>query len=444
MTLSGKSLKERAIRGIGWTLVGYGLAQVLRLGSNLYLARILFPEDYGLMALAGVFLQGLNMLSDIGIGPSIIQNKNGLEHSFLATAWTMQILRGVILFLIMLGLSPVISSLYGEPVLAQVLVYLGFVAFLQGFRSIGVPVANRHMLLGQLTAIDLLAQAIGVVVMIYWALYISADVWVLVAGAVSVAACRFILEHIYLPSTANKLLFDWSCAREIFRFGKWIFLGTAFTFIGAEGLRLFQGLLIDVSTLGLIAIAGLLSKVAVEVISKIMQSVVFPAFAEVNMARPDEMKDVVMQARQRLFLLSMPIFLLMIIFSRDIVGVLYDDRYLTAGVYLGIMAVSAAISAHRAPFSMILLSLGDGYGHAWTKGMSAVTRVGGVFFGYQVGGVLGMLVGDVVAQLLLYPVEALRLKKWGLWRPFFDVSIFVFFIVFGLLSFIHGPFTGYA
>jgi hypothetical protein len=92
----GSSAKHTAMRGSFWTLGGYGISQVIRLLSSLILARLLFPEAFGLMALVNVFMQGLEMLSDIGLGPSIIQNKRGTEPKFLRTAWTLQILRGFV------------------------------------------------------------------------------------------------------------------------------------------------------------------------------------------------------------------------------------------------------------------------------------------------------------------------------------------------------------
>ena len=73
------------------------------LASNLILTRLLFPEAFGLMALGSVVLVGLQMFSDAGIGPSIAQSPRGDDPEFLDTAWTAQVLRGVILWLGTLG-----------------------------------------------------------------------------------------------------------------------------------------------------------------------------------------------------------------------------------------------------------------------------------------------------------------------------------------------------
>ena len=81
-----------------WTVAGFGAMQVIRFGSTLILSRLLFPDIFGLMALVNVFLQGLQMFTDVGIGPSIIQNKRGDEPDFRDTAWTILVLRGLLLW----------------------------------------------------------------------------------------------------------------------------------------------------------------------------------------------------------------------------------------------------------------------------------------------------------------------------------------------------------
>src|SRR5690554_1654660 len=96
---------------------GYGTAQLLRLASNVILAKLLFPEAFGLMVLVAIFMQGIAMFSDIGILPSIIQNKRGDDPAFLNTAWTIQVIRGVLIWIVAcIGAYPY-ALIYNEPLL---------------------------------------------------------------------------------------------------------------------------------------------------------------------------------------------------------------------------------------------------------------------------------------------------------------------------------------
>jgi O-antigen/teichoic acid export membrane protein len=93
------SLKKQAFRATAWTIVGFGASMVLRFASNLILARLLVPESFGLMALVNVFIMGLHCSQMLAWVPSIIQNKRGDDPTFINTAWTIQVLRGVALWL---------------------------------------------------------------------------------------------------------------------------------------------------------------------------------------------------------------------------------------------------------------------------------------------------------------------------------------------------------
>ena len=72
------------------------IGQLLRFIGNLVLARLLTPDAFGLMAVVSTLMLGLNLLSDIGTGPTIIQSPRGAERVFLDTAWTMR--TGIIAF----------------------------------------------------------------------------------------------------------------------------------------------------------------------------------------------------------------------------------------------------------------------------------------------------------------------------------------------------------
>ncbi|MGV6814803.1 MAG: oligosaccharide flippase family protein [Phycisphaerales bacterium] len=442
-SLQGDGLRAKALRGSGWTIVGFGAGQFLRLLSNLVLTRLLFPEAFGLMALAQVFMQGLNMLSDIGVGPSIVQNKRGDDPDFLSTAWTMQIIRGSVLFLIMVAISYPVSRVYHEPLLFPILIWIGLMAWIKGFRSIGLATANRKMALGKITMIEFSTQVLGMIVMIVWA-WLSPTVWALVGGGVAAAVFNVGLGHRVLGSSANRFHFDRAAASEIFHFGKWVFVATAMTYFGGQGLRLVQGYLVPMDILGMISIAVLLGMMADLLAKRLGSLVLFPAFADIHQNRPELLAHKVKEARTKLFLFSCPVFLTLILFGRDIIYLLYDQRYHEAGVFLVVSATSSAIAAQRTPFSMVLIATGDVAGHAMIKVVTAFARVTAVIVGFSINGVVGMLMADIAAQAVIYPFEAWRLKPKGLWLPAFDLSVFAGYLALGVFSYLHGPFVFHA
>ncbi|WP_369385449.1 oligosaccharide flippase family protein [Limimaricola cinnabarinus] len=135
--LRSDGIGSRALRSAGITIAGFGMSQVLRLGSNLLLTRLLFPEAFGVMAIVMVVMMGLNMFSDVGITPAIMQSRRGDDPAFLDTAWTIQICRGFGLWLVALALAGPAAVWYDEPMLTQYLSVAAFSLVLNGFNRPG-------------------------------------------------------------------------------------------------------------------------------------------------------------------------------------------------------------------------------------------------------------------------------------------------------------------
>src|SRR4051812_14004421 len=106
---------------LGWTTLGYGGVQVLRLLNNVILTRLLAPPIFGIMALVNSIRTGVELLSDVGIVQNIVSNPRGAEPNFQDTAWTLQVTRGIFLAILCLVLAAPLGGFFGSPDLARVL-----------------------------------------------------------------------------------------------------------------------------------------------------------------------------------------------------------------------------------------------------------------------------------------------------------------------------------
>src|SRR5580693_6285452 len=106
------------VRGSIWSLVQYGSGQLIRLGSNLILWRLLYPDAFGLMAIVNSFIVGLAMFSDIGIGQNVVRHERGDEPDFLNTIWTIQVLRGLALMVLAIAGAIPVAHFYHQRELA--------------------------------------------------------------------------------------------------------------------------------------------------------------------------------------------------------------------------------------------------------------------------------------------------------------------------------------
>ena len=99
------SLKRRVLGASSWSLAGFALSTAIRFGSSLLMTRLLIPQMFGVMAIAMLVMTGLAMFSDVGLTQNIIQSKRGGDMAYLNTAWTIQIIRGMLLWLLAFCIS---------------------------------------------------------------------------------------------------------------------------------------------------------------------------------------------------------------------------------------------------------------------------------------------------------------------------------------------------
>ena len=130
----GKGLTKRVVFATSWTLAGTVAGQILRFASNLILTRLLFPQAFGMMAIASAILAGLEMLSDLGVGPSIVRNPQP-TRAFLDTLWSMQVARGWLQWAVSLMIAYPIALWYGERALVYLIPAIGLVEHYSRLRS---------------------------------------------------------------------------------------------------------------------------------------------------------------------------------------------------------------------------------------------------------------------------------------------------------------------
>ena len=143
-----KFTSKQVASGSAWTLAAFGMASAIRLASSLVLTRIL-PDAtavYGVMALVFGFYGGLLLISDFGIGLLLTQNPRGMEPAFRHTAFTAQIIRGLLIWTAAIALAPLFASAYPEfDGLQELLSAIALSAVIGGFCSTSVSAFRRRM-----------------------------------------------------------------------------------------------------------------------------------------------------------------------------------------------------------------------------------------------------------------------------------------------------------
>nr|WP_245819010.1 oligosaccharide flippase family protein [Marivita hallyeonensis] len=417
----GTSLTARFMRSSAFTLSGYAAGQVLRLASNLILTRLLFPEAFGLMALVAVIIQGLSMFSDVGVSPAIMQSKRGDDQRFLDTAWTIQVIRGALLWLFACLIAIPVARFYEEPLLAWILPCAGISLLVSGFNPTRMDTANRHLLVGRLTALDLIAQSAGIVIAVGLAWYLQ-SVWALVISGVAASVILLWLYHRFLPGQSNRFHWEAAAGAELISFGKWIFLSTIFGFLTAQGDKLLLGKYLPLDQFGIYNIAFFLASFPLLMGGVLIRKVLIPLYRE---APPAESVANFRKLQKLRFLLTAVIFGLASAVSMAgvvLIDVMYDPRYAMAG------AVVVVIAAMQIPQIIVLtydqasLAAGDSRSYFILSAVRATLTLGFLFAGLLYGGLFWALIGQGLAGVVAYPFVVHVARKVKAWDIIHDVA----------------------
>lgn len=404
------SMSRLLRRGSVWSAGGYAAGQLIRFGGNLVLWRLLFEEAFGVMALVSVFLIGLEMFSDVGIGPSLIQNDRD-DDAFVNTAWTLQVLRGVCIWLVACAAAYPLVWFYDEPSLAYLVPVVGLSAVLNGFNSSNVFGEQRRIALHRITLMEVGSQLAATTVMIAWAL-VHPSVWALAVGAVTGAATKLVVSHLWLPGRRNRPRLEPDAVRSLVRFGRWIFVSTLLTFLALQSDRLVFGKLVPLAVLGVYSIAQIYATLPPSLASHVVQSVVFPALSRHRQAG-DDLPAAFRRVRTPILLGSAFLVSCLLAGGPTMIDFLYDERAEDAGWIIQILSIGSWFMVLEAVNGAMLLAVGHPRAVAAAHAAKIVTMGALIPIGYHLGGFPGAVAGFAAADLSKYAVSGWAVGRVG-------------------------------
>jgi O-antigen/teichoic acid export membrane protein len=415
----GGELQARVARSSKWTVAGLGAANLLRLASNVILARLLVRDDFGVMVMVSTFVMGLGMFSDVGVGPCIVHSRRGDDPSFLDSAFSLQVLRGFLLFAAALLLAAPFAALYaneqhpGYAQLEQLLPVAALQAILQGFNSTKIFTAERHLALARKVQGELLAQAAAIAVMVVWAAN-SPTPWALVAGTLTQAAVVMLWSHLALPGERNRLRFERAALAELLRFGRWIFVSTGVTFFAMQIDRLLLGQKVPEGVLGVYGQALAIVNLPQFLGGVLTGQVIFPLLASYARREPEQLRARFEQSRTTLLRAALLLSLAVALFSPVFFELFYLPEFHDAGWMAPLSMLASWFFLLSVTSDRALLARGDTRSLACANLAAFAGKLVGGWLGYRVAGLPGFIVGLSLGTLLGHAVVQVSLAAHGL------------------------------
>ncbi len=413
--ITGVPLRKRVFQSGSVTFVGYGLGQALRFGGNLVLTRLLFPEAFGMMAILQIVIYALHMLTDVGIETSIVQKDRGSHPDFLNTAWTIQTLRGLLIWIGLCFLALPIAHFYHEPKLSGMLVVVGLSSVISGFNSTKLYTAQRNLEAGRITLIELGSSAAGLFCTIILA-WLMASVWALVLGNLLTSMMKMLSSHVFLHGVSNRFRWERDSLNQLRGFGRWIMTSSILTFLSVEGGRLLISALLDVRQLALFTLANTMSLMFWQAIFQLSTKVFFPAYSEVYRTNPRRLESVLFKSRLILMAPSFAIAVIFIFFGTQLMQLLYDQRYHGSGEMLVVLAAGTLVNFIWGSYSSAIWAMGKVATMTGLTTIQIACQFSAMYFGYHFWGEAGIIFGIALAYWLIYPAYAYVAHRNGIWH----------------------------
>lgn len=272
-------LKEKTVKGVMWSSIDRFSTQGIQFVFSILIARLLLPEDYGVVAMLNIFLAVSQTFIDSGFGAALIRKSDRTEIDF-STVFYFNIAVGVLFYVLLWIASPFIAAFYGIPLLEDItkVVALNLVFnSLSGVQNAKLSIAIDFKTRAKISLTGaLLTGAVGL-----WMAYSGFGVWALVAQSVFGSLLNTVLLY-WLVRWRPQWAFSWKSFREMFSFGSKLLASGLLDTAYRNVYTLVIGKFFSSSTLGLYSRADGLAQYPSSNITSVLQSVTFPVLCSIQ------------------------------------------------------------------------------------------------------------------------------------------------------------------
>jgi lipopolysaccharide exporter len=406
--LRGKDTKAKSVRAVMALGIGTFAGRSMRFIRSMILARILAPDQIGIMAIVMSFSVAFEALTEVGVKQSIIQNKQGATNRYLNVAWWMQVVRALCLYGIAVLSAPWISSFYNNPELLPLLRVAFLAIALRGFVSPRAAVLEKEYKFGRAVFLIQGSAILGAIISIGLALVIR-NVWALVIGFVIEMAILCILSFILVPFVP-RFEIDRSSLVELMKFARGIFGLPVLTALSFQAPILILGKVISEDQLGLYSYASLLAYMPVDLYIRTIAPVVLPVFSE----KQDDKNALcrgVLRTTKWTACFFIPVFALMACCAKELLSLAYGPQYVAMAIPFVVLCLQILARNQAVSLAGIYLAVGQPHLQRRFAIIRAVAIIGLMYPASVLFGPLGAAVVIVLSNFIVLLMQVLKARK---------------------------------
>jgi len=350
----GGTLSQRVVKGGFWVFLLRIVNRGVSLIRLIILARILAPSDFGLMGIALLTMSTLETFSQTGFQQALIQKKEDIK-SYLNSAWTVLILRGFILFIILYFIAPYAAIFFDSPEAKPIIRVIGFSILFQAFTNIGITYFKKELEFNK-EFIYQFAGTLADFIVAISAVIILRNVWALVLGLLAGNIVRCFVSYLIHPYRPH-LSKDLGKAKELFGFGKWIMGSSILIFLITQGDDIFVGKLLGTTALGFYQLAYRISNMPATEITHVISQITFPAYSKLQDNIP-KLRETYLKVLQVTVFLSFPIAGLIFVLAPDFTKIFLGEKWMPMVPAMQVLVFAGLVRSIAATAGPIFYAVG--------------------------------------------------------------------------------------
>ena len=425
--MDNTQLKQKTISIMIWNAFQSFGTMSISFISNIVLARILVPDDFGCIGMLSIFIVLSQVFIDGGFGSALIQKKDASNEDY-STIFYWNLIVAVILFIALYFASPAVARFYNMPVLCDVLRIVSIVLIINGFSVIQTTILTKQLKFKLIAKANLIATIIGVIVSIIAAL-MGFGVWSLVIKTILTSLIVAVLLWIY-NEWRPLLCFSWKSFKKLFSFGSLLLFSRLLNSLFENLQSLVIGKFYTAKDLGFYSQAKRLDEIPSSSISRIVTNVTFPVFSKIS----DNFEVLNKAVRRNIVCttyLLFPLEIMLIVVADSLIVTLFSEKWIETIPYFRIICIYSLFISLNAINTNIYIALGKSKLYFWVQFIKKVIGIGLLIAGMRFG-VVGIAWSLSISGFLWWVIAACvnkRIMQYGFFEQVFDVSIALLFAI---------------
>ncbi len=348
-------IKQKATKGMLWVTLSSGLVQFLKFISKLVLARLLLPEDFGIVAIGLFVIGGFSLLHGLGINTSLIQRRGQIRES-ADTAFILAPLIGICLFVLAFLSAGITAGFLNNSGVALIVKVLSLTFVISSFELVPSAILTRELKFARRFIAEVASSVTYAAVSITLALY-GKGYWSLIYGHLSSLAVNAMLMWV-LCKFRPSFSFNRKVALELLHYGKFIAFSAVISFIITQCDNLAVGKLLGLSALGYYSMAYTISNLPSVNISLVVSGAMYPVFSRLQ-DNAEKLKLAFIKSLKAIVAVVLPISLGMFFLSNELIFTLLGKKWMPMNLALKVLSIFVIFRSIQNITGLMLQAIGE-------------------------------------------------------------------------------------